>query len=73
MWHVRGIKMFQTIMGYHPITGEIVNVWYTSITGDRYRVIAVSGKWMICNEDNNSKWITQKMYDSFHEAIRENP
>jgi hypothetical protein len=66
-------KMFQVITGRHPITGEIVNVWYTSVTGDRYRVIGVSGKWMICNEDNRSKWITKEMYDTLQDAMRYNP
>ncbi len=65
--------MENVITGYHPIAGDIVNIWYTSITGDRYRVVGVSGKFMVCNESKKSRWITQKMYDTILEATRENP
>lgn len=65
--------MFNSVFGYHPITGEIVNIWYTSISGDRYRVIGIAGKWMVCNESDDMKWITKEMYDSYHDAIRVHP
>ena len=65
--------MFNVIAGFHPITGERVNMWYTSETGDRYRCVSVNGGWMVCNESKGSRWITKEVYATFQDAMRENP
>ena len=62
------------VCGYHPITKDIVNIWYTSeINGHRLRVVGVSKKWMICDETNGSKWIDHVQYDHYQHAINAYP
>lgn len=58
------------VFGYHPITKDIVNVWYKSEKNNhKIRVVGVREGWMICDESNGSKWINHVQYDHYQHAI----
>lgn len=62
------------LVGYHEITKELVNVWYTSEkTGHKMRVVGVRDHWRICDLDDNSRWLNEVEYDHYTHAIREFP
>ncbi len=61
------------IIGYHPITKDEVNVWYTRENGHRMRVVGVNKGWMICDETNGSKWMDTCLYDHYIHAIEMYP